>query len=359
MPGLRKSRMGERAYAYAKACGIIGKSFVGKRIQRLENVSRLSELDRMIFPKTPQNLPEKELLFNLEDRIVVRAVDSIISIVDCFSEPPEFLSLLIRSYEYTDLKNALISAIEREKTPPDHTDIGRFQTVHFNAWPDIRAMIEGTEFGFLFEENKVLSEMQGHMALQSALDRHYYFALWESLLSMPVRDRYAAEKILSDEISLRNAGWALRLRTYYNMPDDDVKPHLIDIPVRGKKERGSGRSRSGAESENTLAHEALQTLEFPMDVYSAWSSWRWKEFLNPQSGGSLWQVDPRHFQNAASRYLARLARRYLHHDPSSMDSTFCFIKLKQFEEDVLTSSVEGLGMGMSGRDIVSMLEVES
>jgi vacuolar-type H+-ATPase subunit C/Vma6 len=44
--------------------------------------------------------------------------------------------------------------------------------------------------------------------------------------------------------------------------------------------------------------------------------------------------------------------------PFSIDTAFCFIKLKQFEEDVLTSVAEGLGMGMSGEDIFAVLEVE-
>jgi len=71
----------------------------------------------------------------------------------------------------------------------------------------------------------------------------------------------------------------------------------------------------------------------------------------------MWRADPRHFQNAASRYLYRLARRFFHLHPFSLDFIFCYIKLKQFEEDFLTSDAEGLGMGMSGKDIVSMLGV--
>ena len=124
MLGIRRmSGMGERAYAYAKACGIIGRSFIGQRISSLENVNNLSELDRTIFPDTPQNLPEKELMVSLEDRIIDRAVNSIITIVECFSDPPEFLTLLVRSYEYEDLKNALFALQMKEKTAPAHTDI--------------------------------------------------------------------------------------------------------------------------------------------------------------------------------------------------------------------------------------------
>ena len=336
--------MGERAYAYAKACGIIGKSFVGKRMKSLEAAGRLSELDRLVFPLEPQNLPEKELLHNLEGRITGRAVNSIISIVECFSKPPELLTFLLRSYEYTDLKNALISSLGAEKTAPAYTDLKRHQTVRFNKWPDVQAMIEGTEFEFLLDKEGVLYKELGSVQLQTVLDRHYYSAIWNSLSLLHSGDRQAAEKILSAEISLRNSGWALRLRSYYWMSAEEVKLHLIDIPVKGP--------------ERSLSHDAIRCLEFPLDNFPSWSSWRWKEFLNPDTGGGYWHADPRHFQNASSRYLFHLARHHFHLRPFSMDTIFCFIKIKQFEEDILTSEAEGLGMGLSSRETLDMLGVE-
>jgi len=357
--------MGERAYAYAKACGITGKSFVGKRLRSLEKVNRLSELDRMVFPDSPGNLPEKELLLDLEKRIIDRSVNSIISIVECFSRPPEFLLLLIRSYEYADLLNALGAFMEKENSRPAHTNLGRFQTVHFEAWPDVKAMLTGTAFDFLLDkkgilidegggQNKIEDKTQKSFSLQSVLDRHYYNALWRSLFSLPARDRYAVEKILSDEISLKNCCWALRMRTYYGMTPDEAKSHLIDIPP--KKTKIGGKKKPG---QHSLAKDALDSLAFPLDSFSAWSAWRWKDFLNPFSSVKQWQADPRYFQNAASRHLYRLTRHYFRINPFSLDSIFCFIKLKQFEEDVLTSSAEGLSVSMSSRDILSILGVES
>ena len=338
--------MGERAYAYAKACGIIGKSFVGKRIGNLERASRLSELDRIIFPFTAQNMPEKELLHDLEKRITTRAVTSIISMVECFSEAPAMLVLLLRSYEYADLKNALFSYLEKEKDIPHCTDIGRYQTVRFDKWPDIKAMLEETEFDFLLDNKGGLKRELEKTSLHTVLDRHYYTALWKSMSSLPEKDKYAAQKILSDEISLMNSGWVLRLRTYYQMSSSDVKQHLIDIHLKGKKTR-------------SLMDEASSCLDYPLDNYSSWSSWRWREFLNPDTGGRSWRADPRYFQNAASGYLYRLASHYFHLRPFSLDTIFCFARIKQFEEDILTSNAEGLGMGMSGKDTLSMLGFES
>jgi len=364
---------GERSYTYAKASGIISKSFVGKRVRDLEKAGRLSELDRLVFPASAKNLPEKELLRDLEKRIIDREVNSIISIVKCFSHPPEFFKLLIRGYEYADLLSAINASVDKERNAPAHVDLGRFQTVHFEAWPDIPKMIEGTAFVFLLEKLKKIkndkgsfSEKQG-FSLQSALDQHYYTALWKALFSLHENDRQIAERILSDEISLKNASWALRLRTFYQMPAKEVKQHLVDIPE--EKHGASARylrvwrhesalERKPRDVSASLVHEAVVSLDYQLDDYSDWSSWRWKEFLNPPVEGRHWQADPRFFQNAASRYLYNLARHNFRFSPSSLDSTFCFIKLKQFEEDILTSSVEGLGIGMPVKDTLSMLGVE-
>jgi vacuolar-type H+-ATPase subunit C/Vma6 len=54
-----------------------------------------------------------------------------------------------------------------------------------------------------------------------------------------------------------------------------------------------------------------------------------------------------------------MARRFFHSRPDSLDAVFCFIKLKQFEEDILTSSAEGLGIGMTSADVFSILGVDS
>jgi vacuolar-type H+-ATPase subunit C/Vma6 len=231
--------------------------------------------------------------------------------------------------------------------------------VRFEAWPDIPKMIEGTAYNFLLDkidpEKPSLSEKQSFFekhsfSLQSVFDQHYYGALWNALFSLPSRDRQAAKKILSDEISLKNSSWALRLRTFYQMPPEEVKLHLVDVSAGGRKRQGKNPL--------SLAKEAEACLNYQLDNYADWSSWRWKEFLNPYFEGRHWQADPRFFQNAASRYLYNLARHNFRLNPSSLDTVFCFIKIKQFEEDVLTSSAEGLGIGMSVKDTISMLGVE-
>jgi vacuolar-type H+-ATPase subunit C/Vma6 len=348
---------GERAYVYAKACGIIGKSFTGRRIAALHPISRLSELDRLIFGSGAQELPERELLPNLERRLIGRSVAAISAIVNAYKNPPELLIMLIRVYEYSDLKTALALAVEAaagnagSAAKPEFTDLGRFGTVHFDAWPDIKAMLQGTEFDFLMDKSGGVKKEFDGVSLETILDRHYYKKLWAGIGKLKKSDRKAAEKICGEEISLRNCAWVLRLRTYYGMQGDELKQHLITLDDAP----GTGR----------LSGDALEALELPLDSRSEWEKWKRVQFLNGDSsatrrvfGGGQWHADPRYFQNAASQYLYKLALHHFRLRPSSIDTCFCFIKLKQFEEDLLTSDAEGLGMGMGGKDVFAMLEKE-
>jgi vacuolar-type H+-ATPase subunit C/Vma6 len=356
MPG-----MGERAYVYAKTCGVIGKSFVGKRIPLLASANRLSDLDRLVFPDSFRELPERELIVDLERRILDRSVAQILNIVNAYEKPPELLIRLLRVYEYADLKSALVALAGGEKTAPDWTPLGRFGTVHFGFYPDLKAMLKNTEFAFLLKEpggtarassaGRPVSENAAtpdgeidNIRMQTKLDRRYYTALWESLLELPKYDRGGIGKILEEEISLRNVTWALRLRTYYRMDAEEVKEHLVFIKKRG------GQS---------LAQDALDSLELPLDTRADWEKWRRAGFLNRETPDKHWTADPRHFQNAASVYLYRMARLYFRRRPVSMDTPACFIKLKQYEEDLLTSMAEALNLGISSKDVFSLLEFEA
>jgi vacuolar-type H+-ATPase subunit C/Vma6 len=369
--------MGERAYLYAKACGIFGKSFLDKRISSLRGVNQLADMDRLVFPQSSHILPERELLVDLEYRLIDRAVQSIIRIVKCYADPPELFKILISGYEYADLKTALASSIAGETAAPVITDIGEFGTVHFDAWPDIPAMIRDTEFEFLLDKEGVFNQELRGISLQTVLDRHYYNSLWKALFKIPKKDRIASEMILSEEISLRNAVWALRLRTYYWMPEEEVKLHLIYIPseegkedslnaAMPKKKQNSYRSAFEHNRKHTghnrttlsLTDDAIESLNLALDNHAEWASWKRAEFLNPEIPGEAWHADPRYFQNAASEYLYHLARSHFHRHPFSIDTAFCFIKFKQFEEDLLTSIAEGLGLGISSSDVFSLLEVE-
>jgi vacuolar-type H+-ATPase subunit C/Vma6 len=367
MPSFPKRKSidaGERAFAYAKACGIIGKSFVGKRISALGRLNALNEFGRLVFPDVTSELPGKELLIDLERRLLQRTIRHILAVINSYSNPPELLVRQLRSCEYADLKTCLHHIAVNKPIPSSLCDLGKYGTVRFNAYPDLKAMIGGTEFEFILSKDFNASDFD-ITSLEAELDLQYYTLLLQSLQSLPAEDRLLAQRILAEEISLRNCVWALRLRTYFEKSSQETKKYLMDMEIPQCPPAdipGDIQSRvisqTGADSGTiSLAQEAFESLYFPLDNRSFWKGWRWESLLNPEGHGEIWTANPRFFQNAASRYIYRLSLRCFRRMPFSVNAEFCYIKLKQFEEDLLTSTAEGLGLGMGGNDIFNLLEV--
>jgi len=333
-------------FAYSKACGILSKSFTGKKLSAFSGIHSLGELDRLVFPEEHRELPGHELLLDLEHRLVDRAVRQILSIVEAFEKPPLLLIRMLKGYEYSDLK-ACLHVIMSEKDPPASkiphiADLGYFSTVRFNAFPDIGTMVKGTEFEFIASD---ISNGADITEIESKLDMRYYLELIESLAELPAEDRDIAQKILADEICLRNCVWAFRLRSYYQKTAAQTAKQLLDIKLPAK-----------ARKNFSLASDALLSLDFPLDTRAPWRGWRWEKLLNPEDPAVHWSLNPRYFQNAASQYIYRLTKRSFHRIPVSTSAFFCFIKLKQFEEDVLTSFAEGLALGMDSAEVFRLLE---
>jgi vacuolar-type H+-ATPase subunit C/Vma6 len=379
---------GERAYAYTKACGIIGKSFIGKRISDLASLRTITELDRTVFPDRQRESPGHELLADMEGRILQRTVQNICAVITSYTDTPRALIRLLQSFEYADLKTCLHYLASGKKEPPSISPIGKFASIKFENYPDIKSMLQGTDYEFVLE--KLPAKWQDGdsdlAVLETELDEHYYLSLIDSLNDLSAEDRKIACMILGDEISLRNCMWAFRLRTYFNMTEAETGKHLMDLKISREFQAVDTRGESARVKEVSLAAEAFESLEKPLDQRSAWRGWKWEKLLNqekpaysadrpPASGESgaepgtpahdgaaahssqSWEVDPRYFQNSASFYLYRLAFKHFHRMPFSVSAIFCFIKLKQFEEDLLTSITEGLSFSMTPAEVLSLLEV--
>jgi vacuolar-type H+-ATPase subunit C/Vma6 len=319
---------------------------VGNKIPALREIRSLNELDRLLFPEAHPELPSRELLPDMEKRIERRAVQQILAILYSYTEPAELLVRQLMVYEYSDLKTCLDHIASGIKNLPLLCDIGRYRTIHFEAFPDLDAMLRGTEYKFILSKNlKALKpDSKEFAAIEIDLDTRYYLGLMDSLTHLSDDDSAAAQKILADEISLRNCTWALRLRTYFKKTATEAGGYLM------------GKRMQGDPAKN-LAAAAAGSLELPLDSRAPWKGWKWEQFLNPEKPGEHWELDPRYFQNAASKYLYRLAWNSFHCVPMAVSAIFCYIKIKQFEEDILTSVSEGLGMGMGSADVFDLLEV--
>jgi vacuolar-type H+-ATPase subunit C/Vma6 len=336
----------DSGYAYAKASWLVGKSWPGRRVSALTSLRTLTELDRLIFPDNYRELPGRELLPSLEKRIIARAARQILSVVNSYSNPPKLLIRMLKGYEYGDLKECLAHIAGGRNDLPAISDIGRFKSIRFDAFPDVGAMIKRTEFESLLSGyvNTIKPGMD-LTEIDAKLDFRFYQSLIESLSQLDSEDRETAVRIIADEISLRSCFWALRLRTYYNKSGAEIKKYLYDFKLPGFLKQ----------IKSSLSHEAKLSLDFSLDSRENWRGWKWEKFLNQDEASVHWAADPRYFQNAASRYIYHLSYHGFHSSPMSVSAIFCFIKLKQFDEDLLTSVAEGLALGIESGAVFKLL----
>jgi vacuolar-type H+-ATPase subunit C/Vma6 len=172
-------------------------------------------------------------------------------------------------------------------------------------------------------------------------NRAYYFLLWDELNKIPLSDRELITAIIADEIRLKNAVWALRLRVFYAMDIERIKTFLIDIKPEKKG--------------LPLCDDAVRSLSLDIEEEAQWYTWRLWKFVNKPVSGQYWKIAPRFFQNKASLHLYRLAQKSFHSRPFSLDTSCCFIKLKQFEREILSSVAEAARLGFSGADALATL----
>ena len=200
-------------------------------------------------------------------------------------------------------------------------------------------MLASTEFDWLRDAPSEAALLDA----QTSLDLHYYRSLWREILELPKGDRRGFESLVAEEIELKNLVWAIRLRIYYGLSEEEIEPKLVDITRRGQ----------------SLVSAARKALAFAPDRREDWRGWKFEAILNPESPGEYWKLDPRYVQNAAARNLSRRARSLFHRRPFASDSIACFIKLMQFEEDLLTSVAEGLTLGLGAKETLALLEVNA
>lgn len=331
---------GELAFAWAKASGIIGKTFIGSRCSLLFSVSRLSELDRLLFPDDPSDLPERELSLVLERRISDRAVSRTLRIVSVFSSPPAAVERIVSAYEYSALSRCLAAVVSGDRQCPDAPKLGAFGTVRYDAYPDVAKMTAGTEFSWIAE---ALAGGASLVDMETELDKRYYSSLWEGIGALSGADRAVFEELIAEEIELKNIVWALRLRSYYGIEGAELERRLVDVKRNG----------------GSLADEARRTAGFALDRRADWKRWKRRYLLNDEVAGESWKADPRRVQNLAAGRAFRLARSLFRGNPFSLGSIACFAKLMQFEEDLLTSVAEGLVLGIAPKDVVASLGVGS
>jgi vacuolar-type H+-ATPase subunit C/Vma6 len=332
---------------------MLAKSFLDEG--RLSTMNNLADLARQVFPDTYSSGDfegSNNKLTDFETDIASRTLGDIIRLLKSFDKAPPFLLRIFANYQYADLKSVLRAYMAGDEKLPalasDNAEYRKFlqtagvASLDFTHYPRLDTMLAKSEFawvakeldGLPFGSNAVLE------SILEKLDAQYYQLLWQDMAAERAEDTKRIKEIIRREIIFQNIECAMRLRSYYSYTDDEIRAFFINLP----------KSKN-----DDPARQAEATLGFALDHAGDWSGWKYASLLNKEQPGVFWRLDPRYFRNRASVYLYNLARKDFHSEPFRLDTAAIFIKLKQFEEQLLCSIAEGLRLGMKPQEVLTSL----
>jgi hypothetical protein len=310
----------EPAYAYARACGSLARSFLGERAAALARCSRVAEAWRIVFDEAPPALPEASLAAEAELRLGLRAGDALRAIAGpLVLETPIFLALS-RRREMSYLKRALAAAAEGEAAPPAPGDPELYPGFRLDAYPDAERMVRNTDYEWIAEAGTL-----DLPAVKNRLDRQYYRGLWAGAAEAPSMMRGSLSSLVKMEAELENVVWALRLKRYYALGSAEIGDLLIDLP------------RADVKS------PAIAALGFRADARSDWRGWKWERLVpDVRKDGGAWRLDLKSLESAADAYVYRRLSRALHMEGDTYVPLYCFYKIKELEAAAIRGIVEGI-----------------
>lgn len=323
------NRSGASAFVYAKASGMLARSYVGKNADKLFEAKSLSDLWKLIFNTEVPLVPETLLADALEKAAEKKFVDDFIGLVSCYDNPDPIYLALIRMYEYSNLKECASALFLGETEKPALVDISPYSRLNFNAWPKI----DEITFGTIFDWYNEVPTRKTQSEVDRKLDIQYTRELWKSVQEIPFNEREPVKSLIREELVLQNIIWALRLKVFYNMQDDDIIPWLAS-------------ENEVATKDDVLAGPAIEILDKSIDSYSEWENWQYSEYLNPHEEGTFWKVDPCWFQHALNIKITKKAKKMFHQNPFSTAVLVAWFKIKHFELNCIRTAAEGLRMSV-------------
>ncbi len=331
---------GAGAYIFAKASGILGRSFVADRSKILFNQKNLQDLWSLIFRSHPPMIPEVLLARKIEVDSKSRFIDQYTTLINSYDNPDPLLVDQLYIYEAENLKEIGAALCNGESECPPIADIGSFAQLKYSAWPNIKAITKGSIFSWYDHVPQVHEQQQMEFKVDMQVIRH----LWNSLENEKGEDYTALMKIYKTEYVVKNVVWALRLRLFYGMSNEEITENLIYVSDR------PGHA-------DPLAGPALKALELPLDDYNAWAESKFKDLINPHTEGVVWKINPSWIEKKSRIEVNRLALNVFHQYPMSVCSLIAWYKIKHFELNCIRTAVESLRLNISSEEAMNAVGI--
>ncbi|MBQ4377760.1 MAG: V-type ATPase subunit [Treponema sp.] len=288
-------RSAASSFVYAKASGLLSKSFTGDNAIKLFQVQSLRELFTLLFDEEVPAVPEVMLAKEIEKKAEKNLIDLYKSLLSEFANPSPILSEILSFYEYEHSYNLT-------KGPDE--------------------------------------------------DKKRIMALWNAISSLKGSDRQNLLELYKMEISFKNILWVLRLKVYYKFTAEEILEHLVYSDDMSEKS-------AAAKKIDVLAREAVAIADKDISSYDEWKKWKYAGFLNPHEEGVIWEIDPVWIERSLKTYLAKTYKRFFHKDPMSVTSLVSWFRIKQYELDCIRSVAEGLRLGVESEKVMEVSGISS
>ncbi len=324
---------GASSYIYAKACGMLSKTFTGKNAAALFNVRSLAEIWDLLFKEPVPQLPEQLLANKIEHEAVKKFVSQYISLLRCYSKPDPFLVELLRRYDILNLKVLAAASINGEQERPRVIRIDEYSELDYDSWPDMKKITAMSSFAWYGN----MKPEEDHQQMDFKLDLQEIRFLWKAVNHVADSSRKSLVEYYRRFYSIKNMLWAMRLKVYYNMKAQDIEKNLFYVT-------------EAPSSKDPICGFAYEILNMETDSYNDWASWRFAAFLNPHEEGAVWTVDPMWVEQKFRFGEIKEIKRMFYGNPMTYASLVAFFLIKLKEIDCIRAATESIRLNASIED---------
>ncbi len=322
------------SYVYAKASGILARSYVGERASRLFAAAKLSELWTLVFEDELPAVPEILLAKEIERASADKFIGEYKRLLSAYDEPAQILVGLLQYFDYENLKSLGAAAAMGQKERPPLFDIRPYNLLNYDAWPSIQKITQGSELEWYDHEPEV-SEQQ---LLDNALDLQFVEKLWASSQELAGEEKESVQALIAERYLMRNIVWVLRLKLYYGMDRNQIVQRLAFLnPQNGKSD--------------PLGGEAFAIIDKDVQNWDDWKNWKYAKYLNPREEGSVWSVDPRWVEESSEKDFIQKATKRFHARPCAPTALLCWFFIKSKELDCIRMATEALRLNVKIKEM--------
>ena len=339
-------KSGAEAFVYAKAAGLLRKSFINQKSSQLFEVNKIDDLWTLLFSSQPPALPEVLLAQEIENEALKRFLSQYINLLDQFDKPDPILIAQLSFYEAENLKEITAALCNGEHECPKlipimdygnkSTSKGKYSKLNYSAWPDLKKITEGTEYAWLDSVPDSHSQQQ----IEFKIDLQCVQNLWKAISKTDADSKQALLDFYTEEYIIKNIVWVLRLKKYFRLGDEEIKQRLIYVTEAPDKD-------------DPLAGPALRILDKNLEDYSQWENWKYDELLNPHVGGEVWQIEPSWIERKNLVRMNSLAQRLFHLHGMTSAALIGWFYIKDFELRCIRTAVESLRLNISHAEAMS------